>query len=109
MCSRAALCTAMAANKKKGASALTNEIHKLETGLDKDPDNFEHYGELIELQLRDGNNVRAKILLEQVRREQRSKCLLVNLLWHRCHSVNHLALTFSDTTRSFSHSQITTP
>jgi hypothetical protein len=54
------------ATKKKGVNALVNEINKHETGLDKDPNNFEHYGELIELLLRDGNTSRAKILLEQV-------------------------------------------
>jgi hypothetical protein len=55
------------ATKKKGGNALLNEITKHETGLDRDPDNFEHYGELIELLLRDGNTARAKILLEQGR------------------------------------------
>lgn len=55
------------AAKKKGANALTNEILKYETGLDKDPDNFQHYGQLIDLLLRDGNTARAKILLEQGR------------------------------------------
>mmetsp|Transcript_15218 Transcript_15218/g.25266 ORF Transcript_15218/g.25266 Transcript_15218/m.25266 type:complete len:601 (+) Transcript_15218:90-1892(+) len=55
------------ATKKKGANALTNEILKYETGLDKDPENFQHYGQLIELLLRDGNIARAKILLEQGR------------------------------------------
>lgn len=54
------------ATKKKGANALENEINKHETGLDKDPDNFEHYGQLIDLLMRDGNKARAKLLLEQV-------------------------------------------
>lgn len=55
------------AAKRKAGNALLNEITKYETALDKDPDNFEHYGQLIELLLRDGNTARAKILMEQGR------------------------------------------
>jgi hypothetical protein len=52
------------ANKKKQPNTVTQEIGELETGLDKDPDNFEKYGRLIDLLLRDGNAPRAKILAE---------------------------------------------
>ena len=66
------------ANKKKGVSALLNDINKYETELDRDPDNFEHYGVLIELLLRDGNNVRAKILLEQGREVNKKTTISVD-------------------------------
>lgn len=65
------------ATKKKAPNALTNEIIKHETGLDKDPENFEYYGQLIELLLRDGNIVRAKILLEQGRAVNKKRSISV--------------------------------
>lgn len=70
------------AAKKKGTNALTNEILKYETGLDKDPDNFQHYGQLVELLLRDGNIARAKILLEQGREVNKKHNIGVESRYH---------------------------
>lgn len=54
-----------------------NDIAKYETALDRDPDNFENYGHLVELLLRDGNNVRAKFLLEQGREVNKKSSISV--------------------------------
>jgi hypothetical protein len=67
------------ATKKKPTNALTNEILRLETALDRDPTGFSGFGQLVEQLLRDGNTARAKRLLEQGREVNVNQCSSVGV------------------------------